>query len=114
MGNLKIGLALWSLGLARKEPEFKAALETAREIGVKGVQLWCVDYSPSEPCFLDPDRCIGAERIRVRELVESYRLEIPGSAPSSQDPWTPACRGPGQLSATQGILRKGLKRLRRP
>jgi sugar phosphate isomerase/epimerase len=86
MGSLKIGLALWSLGLTRNESEFKGALKTAGELDVKGVQLWCVDYWSSEPCFLDPDRCIGEERRRVKELVESYGLEITGLCAQLADP----------------------------
>ncbi|MEM2921872.1 MAG: sugar phosphate isomerase/epimerase family protein [Candidatus Bathyarchaeia archaeon] len=99
MGRLKIGLALWSLGQTRDEFELRTALEKAVEIGVKGVQLWCVDYSPSEPCLLDPDRCIGADRKKILELVESYGFEITGfcaqlSGPMDQGmPWPGSALG---------------------
>ncbi len=113
MGSLKIGLALWSLGLTRNETEFKAALETAREIGVKGVQLFCVDYSPSEPCFLDPDRCVGVERRRVREIVESYGLEITGFCAQLTGPMDPGMPWPGSAFGDPRGLEKRIEKTMR-
>jgi sugar phosphate isomerase/epimerase len=78
MGRLKIGLALWSLGASPDVKTLEDQLRTAAEIGVKGVQLWCVDYSPTVPCVLDPDRCDSKLRFEIRELVQSYGLEISG------------------------------------
>ncbi len=78
MGRLKIGLALWSLGASPDVKTLEEQLRTAAEIGVKGVQLWCVDYSPTLPCVLDPDRCDSKLRYEIGELVKSYGLEISG------------------------------------
>lgn len=75
---LKIGLALWSLGSTPTVGKLKEKLEIAREIGVKSVQPWCVDNGPKRPCVLDPDRCVGADRSAIRELIHSYGLEISG------------------------------------
>ena len=68
---LKIGLALWSLGSTPTVDKLKEKLTIAREIGVKSVQPWCVDNSPADPCVLDPDRCVGADRSAIRELINS-------------------------------------------
>lgn len=108
MGNLKIGLTIWSLGQTKNELELKKALETAKEIGVTGVQLWCVDYSPSEPCFLDPERCTGAERKRVSELVESYGIEITGFCAQLTGPMDPDMPWPGSAFGDQRDLEKRL------
>lgn len=78
MGTLKIGLALWSLGPTATEDELKKRLNTAREIGVKSVQPWCVDNGPKDICVLDPDRCVGTKRREMRDLIRSYGLEISG------------------------------------
>ncbi|MBS7612141.1 sugar phosphate isomerase/epimerase [Candidatus Bathyarchaeota archaeon] len=78
MGKLKISLALWSLGASPDVKTLEDQLRTAAEIGVKGVQLWCVDYGPTLPCVLDPDRCNSQFRYEIRELVKSYGLEISG------------------------------------
>jgi L-ribulose-5-phosphate 3-epimerase len=113
MGSLKIGVALWSLGLTRNEPEFKAALETASRIGVKGVQLFCVDYSSSEPCFLDPDRCVGVERRRILELVESYGLEITGFCAQLTGPMDPGMPWPGSALGDPRGLEKRIEKTMR-
>lgn len=78
MVKLKIGLALWSLGASPDVKTLENQLRTAAEIGVRGVQLWCVDYGPRMPCVLDPDRCDSRLRSEIRELVNSYGLEISG------------------------------------
>src|SRR5437870_4816134 len=69
----KISVALWSLGPTRTEAELRRSLETTAEIGIKGVQPWCVG-----DCVLDPDRCVGAQRGVMRELISSYGLGISG------------------------------------
>jgi L-ribulose-5-phosphate 3-epimerase len=69
----KIGLALWSLGPTRTEADLRRSLETTAEIGLKGVQPWCVG-----DCVLDPDRCVGSQRQAMRELIASYGLGISG------------------------------------
>ncbi|MBO3808036.1 MAG: sugar phosphate isomerase/epimerase [Candidatus Brockarchaeota archaeon] len=113
MGSLKIGLALWSLGPTRNETEFKNVLETAREIGVQGVQLWCVDYSPSEPCFLDPDRCVGSDRRRVKEIVESYGLKITGFCAQLTGPMEPGMPWPGSALSDPRSLEKRIEKTMR-
>jgi sugar phosphate isomerase/epimerase len=70
----KIGVALWSLGKTRTEEELRRSLETTAEIGLKGVQPWCV----GEDCVLDPDRCAGEQRGKMRDMIESYGLAISG------------------------------------
>jgi sugar phosphate isomerase/epimerase len=113
MGSLKIGLALWSLGQTSDEFELITALEKAVEIGVKGVQLWCVDYSPSEPCLLDPDRCVGAERRRMLELVESYGLEITGLCAQLTGPTEPGMPWPGSALGDPRDLERRLDKTRK-
>ncbi|RLF14239.1 MAG: hypothetical protein DRJ66_06415 [Thermoprotei archaeon] len=86
----RIGVTIWSLGTTKSEKELRKQLEIAQEIGVEGVQLWCVDYGPDVPCLLDPDRCGKEERRRIRHLiVDVYGLEITGCC--------------AQLSGTKGI-----------
>jgi L-ribulose-5-phosphate 3-epimerase len=70
----KIGVALWSLGKTPTEAELRRSLETTIEIGLNGVQPWCV----GEDCVLDPDRCTGSQRRAMRELIASYGLQISG------------------------------------
>lgn len=70
----KIGVALWSLGKTRTEEELRHSLETAAEIGLRGVQPWCV----GDDCVLDPDRCTGDQRRKMRDLIASYGLSISG------------------------------------
>lgn len=113
MRSLRIGVTLWSLGPNRNETEFKTALKAAREIGVRGVQLWCVDYSPSEPCFLDPDRCVGVERKRALELVESYGLEITGFCAQLTGPMDPGMPWPGSAFGDPRGLEKRLEKTMR-
>jgi L-ribulose-5-phosphate 3-epimerase len=69
----KIGVALWSLGPTRTEADLRRSLETTAEIGLKGVQPWCVG-----DCVLDPDRCVGSQRAAMRDLIGSYGLTISG------------------------------------
>jgi sugar phosphate isomerase/epimerase len=113
MGSLKIGLALWSLGQTKNEHELRAALEEAKRIGVKGVQLWCVDYSPSEPCVLDPDRCVGSERRKFVELVESYGLEITGFCAQLTGPTEPGMPWPGSALGDPRDLERRLEKTRK-
>jgi len=77
MGALKIGVALWSLGPTRSEEELAKSLDQAAELGLKGVQLWCVDFGENE-CVLDPSRCIGAKRKEVLKMLESRGLVATG------------------------------------
>jgi L-ribulose-5-phosphate 3-epimerase len=70
----KIGVALWSLGPIPTEDDLRRSLETTAETGLNGVQPWCV----GENCVLDPDRCTGEQRARMRELIQSYGLSISG------------------------------------
>lgn len=113
LGSLKIGLALWSLGQTRNESELEEALRKAMDIGVKGVQLWCVDYSPSEPCVLDPDRCKGADRVRFLELVESYGLEITGFCAQLTGPVDPGAPWPGSAFGDPRGLEKRIEKTKR-
>jgi len=85
---LRIGVTIWSLGPTTSWDTFEKQLSTAREIGVEGVQLWCVDYGPSTPCLLDPDRCGTECRRRVQELLSSYGLEITGFCAQLSGPRT--------------------------
>ncbi len=78
MCALKIGLALWSLGGTPNLKVLIDQIKIATKIGFKGVQLWCVDYTPSKPCVLDPDRCDDKLRAKIREMIQSYGLEISG------------------------------------
>lgn len=95
MGSLKIGLALWSLGSTSSEEELKLRLSTAREIGVRSVQPWCVDNSPEDICILDPDRCVGSKRRSMRELINSYGLEISGFCAQLTGPYESGGEWPG-------------------
>jgi len=95
MAKLKIGLALWSLGQTATEAQLKEKLGTAVEIGVKSVQLWCVDNGPSSLCVLDPDRCVGKKRSEMKELVTSYGLAISGFCAQLEGPVTPGHGWPG-------------------
>jgi len=58
--------------------DLERQLTISKEIGVEGIQLWCVDYGERTPCLLDPDRCGGECRREVLETVESYGLRISG------------------------------------
>jgi len=87
--TFRIGLALWSLGRTYSFEDLKRQLGLARDIGVEGVQLWAVDYSADAPCLLDPDRCDEKCRREVKEIIDSYGLEISGFC--------------AQLSGTKGI-----------
>lgn len=78
MGTLKIGVALWSLGPTRTLEDLREKLQTAVELGLRGVQLWAVDYGPNHPCALDPDRCGPKERAEVRRLLEEMGLALSG------------------------------------
>jgi len=75
----RIGITIWSLGVTKNENDLRSQLTIAKEIGVDGIQLWCVDYSTTSPCFLDPDRLSKEDRRRIRHLiVYEYGLEITG------------------------------------
>src|SRR4051794_22705555 len=78
----KIGVALWSLGKTRTEEELRRSLETTAEIGLRGVQPWCV----GEDCVLDPDRCTGDQRRKMRDLIGSYGLSISGFCAQLEGP----------------------------
>ncbi|MGD0089872.1 MAG: sugar phosphate isomerase/epimerase family protein [Planctomycetota bacterium] len=80
MGNLKIGVALWSLGPAPAFADFERLLDKAAATGVKAVQPWCVDEKKwNLVCALDPDRCVTAEQRRnVRKACEKRGLAISG------------------------------------
>ena len=76
MGTLKIGVALWSFGPTTTEDELSQSLDKAVEIGLEGVQLWCVDEGPGQPCVLDPDRCTGKKRAEIKKMIEDKGLAI--------------------------------------
>ena len=97
----KIGLAIWSLGYTMTLDSLKEQLWLAKQIGVEGVQLWCVDYGPNKPCALDPDRCDSKCRREVAELMSSYDLEISGFCAQLSGP-----RGLGGLDDPEGIGRR--------
>jgi len=80
MGNLKIGVALWSLGNPPTFPEFEKLLDVTASTGVKAVQPWCVDEKKWKVvCALDPDRCATPkQRADVRKACEKRGLEISG------------------------------------
>jgi sugar phosphate isomerase/epimerase len=87
MGDLKIGVALWSLGATRTEDELARKLDQAAELGLKGVQLWCVDFGENE-CVLDPSRCTGNERKDVLRMLESRGLVATGLCAQLAGPTT--------------------------
>ena len=101
MVRLRIGLALWSLGLTPDLKTLEEHLRIASEIGVEGVQLWCVDYGPSSPCVLDPDRCDSKLRSEVKGLVESYGLKITGFCAQLSSP-----RGLGGFDDEEGLEKR--------
>lgn len=112
MGNLKIGVALWSLGPAATFPEFEALLDRAAATGVKAVQPWCVDEKKwSLVCALDPDRCItSAQRAAVRKACEKRGLAISGFCAQLAGPMTLGGFGEadgleGRLARTRAALR---------
>jgi len=74
----KIGLTIWSLGLTSTYENLLNQLKLSKEIGVNGVQLWCVDYGVNNTCLLDPERCDRSCRKEIREIIDSYELEISG------------------------------------
>jgi len=75
---LKIGLTIWSLGLTSTYDDLLKQLKIAEEIGVEGVQLRNADYGNNTPCLLDPDRCDKKCRKNIKEVVNSFGLEITG------------------------------------
>ncbi|MCW8130370.1 MAG: sugar phosphate isomerase/epimerase [Planctomycetota bacterium] len=112
MGNLKIGVALWSLGSTSTMEEFEKRLDMAVAAGVKAVQPWCVD----EPkwklvCALDPDRCATpAQRAAVRNACESRGLAISGFCAQLAGPKTLGGFGeepnlPARIEKTKKALR---------
>lgn len=80
MGNLKIGVALWSLGPAGTFAEFERLLDKAAATGVKAVQPWCVDEKKwNLVCALDPDRCFTPSlRTNIRKACEKRGLVLSG------------------------------------
>ncbi len=86
----KIGVALWSLGGAATKDEFASLLDAAAELGVKGVQPWCVDVEKWKTvCFLDPDRLKTADaRAEARGMVEERGLKISGFCAQLAGPTT--------------------------
>jgi L-ribulose-5-phosphate 3-epimerase len=73
MGSLKIGVALWSFGRTPDMAALESSLQTAVDVGVKGVQLWVVGG------VLDPDHLETDDaRADVLRRVESYGLTITG------------------------------------
>jgi len=113
VGTLKIGLALWSLGPTATEEELKQRLNTAREIGVKSVQPWCVDNSPTDICILDPDRCLGTKRREMRELIRSYGLEISGFCAQLTGSYEPGGEWPGSAFHDQRGLRGRIEKTKK-
>jgi len=113
MAKLKIGLALWSLGSTATEDQLKQRLSTAVEIGVKSVQLWCVDNGPASPCVLDPDRCVGAKRPAMRELVQSYGLAISGFCAQLEGPSTPGHGWPGSALSDPRDLKERVEKTKK-
>ena len=110
---LKIGLALWSLGSTQTVDKLKEKLTIAREIGVKSVQPWCVDNGPTRPCVLDPDRCVGADRSAVRELIHSYGLEVSGFCAQLVGPTTPGEGWPGSALGDPRGLRERVEKTKK-
>jgi sugar phosphate isomerase/epimerase len=79
MGTLKISCALWSLSSGKTDEELEKALATVAAIGIKGVQLWCVDEPKwNLTCVLDPDRCTADARAAWTKRVEAHGLTISG------------------------------------
>ena len=113
MTSLKIGLALWSLGPTATEDQLKQRLNIAREIGVKSVQPWCVDNGPARPCVLDPDRCTGAKRSAMRELIQSYGLEISGFCAQVEGPIIAGKGWPGSGLGDHRDLKERVEKTKR-
>jgi len=113
MATLKIGLALWSLGPTATEDQLKQRLGTAVEIGVKSVQLWCVDNGPRNPCVLDPDRCVKEKRSAIRELIQSYGLGISGFCAQLVGPSIPGKGWPGSALGDLRGLRKRVEKTKK-
>lgn len=107
----KIGLALWSLGNVETEDQLREKLNIARDIGVRAVQLWCVDRSDG-PCLLDPDRCKGAKRIQIRDIVQSYGLQISGLCAQVVGPITPGKGWPGAALGDPRGLRERINKIK--
>jgi len=73
MGSLRIGVALWSFGPTPDMAALENSLQTAVDVGVKGVQLWVVGG------VLDPDNLTSKQaRADVVRKVESMGLAITG------------------------------------
>jgi len=84
MGSLKIGVALWSFGPTPDMAALEKNLQTAVDVGVKGVQLWVVGG------VLDADNLTSKkDRADIVKKVESMGLTITGLCahmPSFSDP----------------------------
>ncbi|MBI3831510.1 MAG: sugar phosphate isomerase/epimerase [Planctomycetes bacterium] len=112
MGNLKIGVALWSLGSTSTMEEFEQRLDLAASAGVKAVQPWCVDEPKWKMvCALDPDRCATSEqRAAVRKACEKRGLAISGFCAQLAGPKTLGGFGeelnlPARIEKTKKALR---------
>lgn len=84
MSSLKIGVALWSFGHTPDMAALERNLQTAVDVGVKGVQLWAVGG------VLDPENITSKKaRADVARKIESMGLAITGLCahmPSFSDP----------------------------
>jgi L-ribulose-5-phosphate 3-epimerase len=113
VGNLKIGVALWSLGNPGTMPEWEKLLDVAASTGVKSVQPWSVDEKKwNVVCALDPDRCATPpQRAAVRKACEKRGLQISGFCAQLAGPKTLGGFGeedaglPGRLEKTIRALR---------
>jgi sugar phosphate isomerase/epimerase len=76
MPNLKIGVALWSLGPTPTFDDYERLLDRAADGGFKAVQPWCVDRT-DQPCALDPLRCaMPQQRAKIRKAAEKRGLTL--------------------------------------
>ena len=113
MATLKIGLTLWSLGSTATEDQLRQRLKTAVEIGVKSVQLWCIDNDPASPCVLDPDRCAKEKRSAMREMIQSYGLGISGFCAQLVGPSIPGKGWPGSALGNRRGLKKRVEKTKK-
>ncbi len=106
MDASKIGVALWSLGGSATKEDFASLLDAAAELGVKGVQPWCVDVEKWKTvCFLDPDRLkTPEERTEARGMVEERGLKISGFCAQLAGP--KALGGFGEEEGLEGRIEK--------
>jgi sugar phosphate isomerase/epimerase len=117
MGNLKISVALWSLGNPGTMPEWEKLIDVAASTGVKAVQPWCVDEKKwNVVCALDPDRCsTPPQRSAVRKICEKRGLQISALCAQLAGPKTLGGFGeddaglPGRIEKTIRALRFGVE-----